>query len=84
VYLCVDDLKVICRWSGVLLSLEFYGRHTGGLSPHPPGDAGVFVRKKYLPFVCCLIVSETLMYVPYSKFITELRCRSTYSAKCNW
>jgi hypothetical protein len=35
--------------------LEFYGRHNGRLSPHPPGDASVFVRKKYLPFV-----SETL------------------------
>jgi hypothetical protein len=60
-------LGFYCRW------VEFYGRHNGGLSHHPPGDASVFVRKKYLPFV-----SETLDFKVYSKFITELRCRSTF------
>jgi hypothetical protein len=33
------------------VEFRVYGRHNGGLSPHPPGGASVFVTKKYLPFV---------------------------------
>jgi hypothetical protein len=36
-----DSVEFFCLWSSTV-----YGRHNGGLSPHPLGDASVFVRKK--------------------------------------
>jgi hypothetical protein len=63
----------------IVRNLLAVGRWLKWIVPHPPGDASVFVRTKYLPFV-----SETLTESVF-QILTELRCRSTFSAmKCNW
>jgi hypothetical protein len=42
------------------MSSEFYGRHNGGLFPHPLGGASVFVFREEEIFICHLLPDADL------------------------